>query len=139
MEQAPGQPASSAPYCITSPVPPSSQTAGCQLAVPSPYGTSGSLNGAALGDPISIMVAYVVGATASNPGAGSSVITFDSGSTSDVQGLIDAPDDNVTLSGGSQGSGAGRVIAFTVTYNSNNGKVIEEFSSSAPSVFGLVE
>jgi len=85
------------------------------------------------------MVAYAVGATASSPGSGSGVISFNSGSASDVQGLIYAPGDNVTLSGGALGSGAGRVIAFTVTYSSNNGKVIEEFSSSAPSVFGLLE
>ncbi len=127
------------PFCLTSPVPPSSQTSGCQLAVPSPWGTLGTLNGTAQGDPVSIMVAYAVGATATNPGAGSSVIGFNAGSTTDVQGMIYAPDDNVALAGGAQGSGAGRVIAFTIAYSSNNGKVIEEFSSTAPSVFGLLE
>lgn len=127
--------------CITSLIPPTTPpyTPTCALAAPSPWGTSGTLNGAAQGDPISIMVAYANGATASTPGSGSGVISFNAGSASDVQGLIYAPDDNITLSGGSQGSGAGRVIAFTVTYSSNNGKVIEEYLSSAPSVFGLLE
>jgi putative Flp pilus-assembly TadE/G-like protein len=128
-----------APYCVTSQVPPTSYHSWCQLAVPSPWGTAGTLNGVAQGDPISIMLAYASGATASNPGAGSGVISFNSGSASDVQGLLYAPDDNVTLAGGALGSGAGRVIALTATYSSNNGKVIEEFASSSPSVFGLLE
>jgi hypothetical protein len=134
-----GTAAAPAPYCVTSQVPPASYHYWCQLAVPSPWGTAGTLNGAAQGDPISIMVAYAQGATASNPGAGSGVIGFNSGSASDFQGLLYAPDDNVTLAGGAYGSGAGRVIALTATYSSNNGKVIEEFSSSSPSVFGLLE
>jgi len=128
------------PYCVTSPVPPAKDIYPlCQLAAPSPWGTAGSLNGVAQGDPISIMVAYAVGASASSPGAGSGVISFNSGSASDIQGLLYAPDDNVTLSGGAYGSGAGRVIALTATYSSHNGKIIEEFSSSSPSVFGLLE
>lgn len=128
-----------APGCLTSQVPPLSNTSWCTLAAPSPWGTAGTLNGVAQGDPISIMVAYASGASASNPGSGSGVIGFNSGSASDVQGLIYAPDDNVTLAGGALGSGAGRVIALTATYSSNNGKVIEEFSSTSPSVFGLLE
>jgi hypothetical protein len=126
------------PFCITAPI---SQNPACALAVPSPWGTLGTdASGTiAQGDPISIWVGYLQGATPANPGAGSGVIGFTAGSTSDVQGVIYAPNDNVTLSGGAQGSGVGKVVAFTLIYSSNNGKVIQEFFSKGPSFFGILE
>jgi putative Flp pilus-assembly TadE/G-like protein len=121
------------PGCITAPV---NQNAACALAQPSPWCTTGPCSGTN-GDPISITVSYQQGATASSPNGGTKVIAFNSGTTSDVQGMIYAPDDNVTIAGGVQGSGVGRVIAYTVTFSSNNGKIIEEYASTAPVVFGL--
>lgn len=119
--------------CITAPV---NQNAGCALAQPSPWCATGPCS-STNGDPISIMVSYQQGATASSPLGGTKIIAFNSGTTSDVQGMIYAPDDNVTIAGGVQGSGVGRVIAYTITFSSNNGKVIEEYASTAPIVFGL--
>jgi len=122
------------PGCITAPV---NQNLSCTLAKTSPWGTAGSASGTYQGDPISIMVTYMQGASPSSPNGGSRVIAFNSGSTSDVQGMLYAPDDNATIAGGVQGSGVGKAVAYTLTFSSNNGKIIEEYATTAPIVFGL--
>ncbi len=122
------------PGCITAPV---NQNLSCSLAKASQWGTAGSAAGTYQGDPISIMVTFMQGASPFSPNGGSRVIAFNSGSTSDVQGMLDSPDDNATIAGGVHGSGVGRVVAYTLTFSSKNGKIIEEYATTAPIVFGL--
>ncbi len=76
------------PGCITAPV---NQNLSCSLAKASQWGTAGSAAGTYQGDPISIMVTYMQGASPFSPNGGSRVIAFNSGSTSDVQGMLDSP------------------------------------------------
>ena len=47
---------------------------------------------------------------------GSNVITFTSGTTVNENGVVYAPQDNTTVSGGPSGSGVGQIVSWTITY-----------------------
>ena len=119
------------PTCVSAPF--------SQLVKASPWGVLGSSGGVAIGDAISIWVPYCAGQSSSSPGPGSHVVSFSSGSTFNVQGVIYAPDDNIGVGGNAGGNGVGKVVAYTFTLTSASGKVIEEFSSNVPNVLGLLD
>ena len=130
------------PFCVYGSVRP---VAACvsapfsQPAAASPWGILGSSGGVALGDPISIWVAYCAGQSPSSPGTGSHVVNMSSGSIFNIQGVIYAPDDNIGVSGNAGGNGVGKIVAYTFKLTSASGKVFEEFSSNVPNTMGLLD